>query len=173
MYVSISVQYSLQTRTRWVTFWVHSILSRVIILKMCMVDSESFVSAQPTMTPSGRQRGAGVNQTHQKPSSLVRWTTWSKSGNGKWPHAETLCGYFCWQARVIITPSAFCRRDSALQVRRQAGAAVDAGGSPAGCGLCRHQSQWRHRCLQLPGRSHPPLGPGVGEADQVHGCWTR
>lgn len=66
-----------------------------------------------------------------------------------------------------------CHCVSVLQVGREAGATVDAGRSPAGCSLGRHQSQRRHRRLQLPGRSHPPLGPGVGEADQVHGCWTR
>lgn len=60
-----------------------------------------------------------------------------------------------------------------LQVRREAGAAVDSGGPPAGCGVSGHQSQRSHRCLQLPRCPHPSLGPGVRKTDQVHGRRAR
>lgn len=41
------------------------------------------VRFQLMMTPSGQQRGAGVRQTAQKPSSRAHWMIWWKSGNGK------------------------------------------------------------------------------------------
>lgn len=52
-----------------------------------------------------------------------------------------------------------------LQVRWKAGAAVDSGGTPAGGSVSGHQSQWSHRCLQLPGCTHPSVGSRVWKTD--------
>lgn len=60
-----------------------------------------------------------------------------------------------------------------LQVGREAGAAVDSGGPPAGRRVSGHQPQRSDRRLQLSRRSHSCLGPGFWKTDQVHGRRTR
>lgn len=65
----------------------------------------------------------------------------------------------CSDAGVILSPTL------RLQVRWKAGAAVDSGGTPAGGSVSGHQSQWSHRCLQLPGCTHPSVGSRVWKTD--------
>lgn len=154
----------------------------LLIMRILEHNARHWVSSQPMMMLSGQRRGVKVRRMGQKLLSLVHLMTWWKSGNGKclfltllvWIIFFLISNFwedslhiglkveFMWIFSVLF-----------LQVRWEAGAAVDSGGPPAGGGVSGHQSQRGHRCLQLPRCSHSPLGPGVWEADQIHGCWTR
>lgn len=48
----------------------------VFIFLLLLLFLKHPVCFQLTMTPSGRQRGAGVRQTAQKPSSRAHWMIW-------------------------------------------------------------------------------------------------